>query len=77
MRKEHFEKAWAAVEAVETECEGRTQFELEALWTRCSEKTIAPFYKGGKVSFVFFGLVCVVLCVLVWVVLFLSFGLDA
>ena len=43
----------------------------------CSEKTIAPLYKGRKVSYVFFKLVCAVLCVLVWVVLFLSFGVYA
>ena len=39
------------------------EFELEALLTSCSEKTIAPLYIGRKMSYVFFKLVwCCFVC---------------
>jgi hypothetical protein len=38
---------------------------IQPRWTSCSEKTIAPLYKGRKVSYIFFKLVIVVLYVLV------------
>jgi hypothetical protein len=43
----------------------------------CSEKTIAPFYIDSAEAGIISKFVCVVLCVLVWAVLFLSFGMNA